>query len=55
MRRRESEGTGFAEGSAAGVAGSGGTSWVAGDWNAGAGKDLGISREENTEGERGKE
>ena len=33
----------------------GGTSWVAGDWSTGAGEDLKMSREENTEGEQGKE
>ena len=30
-------------------------SWVAGDWSTGAGEDLGMSREEITEGERRKE
>ena len=45
MRGRESEGSGIA----------GGRSWLAGDWSTGAGEDLGMSREEITEGERGKE
>ena len=45
VQRRESEGSGIA----------GGMSWVAGDWSTGAGQDLRMSREENTEGERGKE
>ena len=38
-----------------GLGNAGGTSWVAGDWSTGAGEDLRMSREENTEGERGKE
>ena len=45
VRRWELEGSGIA----------GGMSWVAGDWSTGAGEDLGMSREEITEGERRKE
>ena len=45
VRRRKSEGSGIA----------GGMSWVAGDWSTGAGEELGMSREEITEGERRKE
>ena len=45
VRRQKSEGSGIA----------GGMRWLAGDWSTGAGEDLGMSREEITEEERGKE
>ena len=45
VRGRESKGSGIA----------GGMSWLAGGWSTGAGEDLGMSREEIMEGERGKE